>query len=48
MLNNRGQILLTNGYLTPATIGAALAADAPSERVGAASVLWENGGSTCR
>jgi len=42
-LNNRGQILLTNNRLTPATIGAALAAGAPSKWVGAASVLWDNG-----
>src|SRR5207248_4240474 len=42
-MNNRGQILLTNGHLTPATIGAALAAGAAGKWVGAASVLWDNG-----
>src|SRR5206468_6912986 len=42
-LNNRGQILLTNSYLPPATIGAALAAGGAGTWVGAASVLWDNG-----
>jgi probable HAF family extracellular repeat protein len=43
-LNNRGQILLTNNRLTPASIGAALAAGgAAGEWVGAASVLWDHG-----
>src|SRR4051794_26294630 len=43
-LNNRGQILLTNGQLTPPRIGALLAAGVPSKWTGAASVLWDNGG----
>jgi probable HAF family extracellular repeat protein len=42
-LNNRGQILLTNNHLTPASIGAALAAGGSGTWVGAASVLWDNG-----
>src|SRR3954454_5620302 len=42
-LNNRGQILLTNNHLTPATIGAALAGGGAGKWVGAASVLWDNG-----
>src|SRR5438093_7721672 len=48
-LNNRGQVLLTNGQLSPPSIGGLLAAGfkgITDKWAGPASLLWEDGRTT--